>query len=223
MKQKPFEVRELPLALRPREMLVKHGVQFLSDTELLTILLGSGSRDCGVGTLSRELLKVLEHNGFRADLETMQKIRGLGQAKAAQIAAALEFSRRALYPSRRKITSPGDVYPLVAHYSDRQQEYFLTLSLNGAHEVTAVRIVSIGLVNRTVVHPREVFAEPLMDRAAAIICCHNHPSGNLEPSGEDREVTHRLKATGDMLGVPLLDHVIFGENGYHSFLESGEL
>lgn len=223
MKQKPLEVKELPAALRPREMLRKHGPGILSDAELLAVILGSGTRGMGVGALARAVLEVLEATGYRADLDSLQKIRGLGLVKAGQLAAALEFSRRALYPERRRIASPGDVFPLVSHYADRRQEYFLCLSLNGAHEVTAVRIVSIGLVNRTVVHPREVFAEPLTDRAAAVVCAHNHPSGNLEPSDEDREVTERLKAAGDILGIPLLDHVIFGGSGYHSFLEAGEM
>lgn len=223
MRQKKIEVRELPPALRPREMLQKHGPEVLSDTELLAVLLGSGTQGMGVGALAEEVLKELESSGFRADLDSLQEIRGLGGVKAGQLAAALEFARRALYPDFRKITSSSDIYPLVAHYADRRQEYFLCLSLNGAHEVRSIRIVSIGLVNRTVVHPREVFAGPLEDRAAAVICAHNHPSGNLNPSGEDREVTTRLKKAGEILGIPLLDHIVFGRTGYYSFLDSGQL
>jgi len=218
-----MEVRELPEALRPREMLLAHGPGYLSDIQLLSVLLGSGTREKGVTALSREVLELLESTGFRAGMESLQAVSGLGKAKAGVILASLELARRSLCPEKRKIRSPGDVYPLVAHYGDRKQEYFLCLSLNGAHEVTAVRVVSIGLVNRTVVHPREVFADPLADRAAAVVCCHNHPSGVLDPSPEDREVTLRLKQAGELLGIPLLDHVIFGREGYFSFLETGVL
>ena len=218
-----LEIRELPQELRPREVLAKHGAGMLSDTELLAVILGSGTRDKGVGRLAAEVLELLEANNYLIEAQNLLKIKGLGKVKAAQLAASLEFARRALYPERKKIKSPGDIYPLVNHYGDRKQEYFISLSLNGAHEVTAVRVVSVGLVNRAMVHPREVFADVIQDRAAAVVCCHNHPSGNLDPSLEDREVTRRLKESGEILGVPLLDHVIFSEKGYYSFVEAGEL
>lgn len=217
--QKSLEVKELEPALRPRELLESHGVSHLSDRQLLALLIGFGSREKGVAALSEEVLDLLEKSRFSADMEELQKISGLGRAKAGTIIAALEFARRTLWPEKHKIRCPGDIYPLVAHYADRKQEYFLCVSLNGAHEVLAIRIVSIGLVNRTVVHPREVFSEPINERATAVICCHNHPSGNLEPSEEDRTITRRLREAGEILGVPLLDHVIFAREGYYSFLE----
>ncbi len=126
-------------------------------------------------------------------------------------------------PSATRITVPSDILPVVRHYADRKQEHFLCLSLNGAHEVQSVRVVSIGLVNRTIVHPREVFADPLTDRAAAVVVAHNHPSGRVDPSMEDRDVTRRLKQAGDTLGIRLLDHLVFSTKGYYSFLEHGEL
>jgi DNA repair protein RadC len=139
------------------------------------------------------------------------------------IAASLEFARRILCPGTHRIRFPADVLPLVRHYADRKQEHFLSLSLNGAHEVAATRVVSVGLVNRALVHPREVFAEALVDRAAAVVVAHNHPSGNVEPSPEDREVTIRLQKAGRTLGIALLDHIVFSQTGYFSFLEQGEL
>ncbi len=150
-------------------------------------------------------------------------IRGLGQAKVAVITAALEFSRRILCPGKNRIQQPRDVLPLIRHYAERKQECRLSLSLNGAHEVMSIRVVSVGLVNRTVVHPREVFADPLTERAAALIVAHNHPSGNLDPSTEDGEVTARLKKAGGILGIPLLDHIVFTAEGYFSYLEEGLL
>ena len=116
-----------------------------------------------------------------------------------------------------------DVLPLVTHWADRPQEYFLVLSLNGAHEVIRLRVVSQGILDRTIVHPREVFVHPLSDRAAAVICAHNHPSGNTEPSQEDRDLTRRLREAGELLGIPMLDHVVFTQEGYYSFLEHNAL
>jgi DNA repair protein RadC len=116
-----------------------------------------------------------------------------------------------------------DTLPLLERFADRNQEHFLTLSLNGAHEVIMVRTVSVGLVNRTMVHPREVFAGPLTDRASAIILAHNHPSGSVEPSAEDDEITTRLLSAGETLGIPVLDHVVFSRSGYYSYLEHDAL
>jgi DNA repair protein RadC len=120
-----------------------------------------------------------------------------------------------------KIRSAKDVVPLVSHLANRQQEHFLTVSLNGAHEVIASRVVTVGLANSTQIHPREVFAEAISDRACAIIAAHNHPSGDLSPSTEDLAVTERLTQAGGILGIRLLDHIIFSANGFFSFAEAG--
>lgn len=141
--------------------------------------------------------------------------------KASLICAALEFARRRIRPEGTKIGGPEDVYPLVRHFADRKQEYFICLSLNGAHEVIATRVVTVGLLNSSPVHPREVFCEPIMDRAAAVIVAHNHPSGNLAPSEADSKVTRELRQAGKILGIKLLDHVIFGRSGFLSMREHG--
>ena len=147
----------------------------------------------------------------------------MGPAKAALIAAAMEFARRRIRPEGLRISFPPDVLPLIRHYADRKQEHFICVSLNGANEVIASRVVSVGLVNKTQVHPREVFADAITDRASAVIVAHNHPSGSLEPSKEDIDITARLKSAGEILGIRLLDHIVFNQKGYHSFLESGLL
>ncbi len=213
----------LPVGERPRERLIASGPDRLSDTELLAVVLGTGTKGNPVNQLAEELLSMLDRQGNVVDPHDLMRLHGMGKSKAAQIAAAIEFARRRLVPGAKKISYPADILPLVAHFGDRNQEHFLCLSLNGAHEVMRLRVVSIGLLNRTVVHPREVFADPLQDRAAAVVVAHNHPSGNVEPSKEDREVTTRLKEAGETLGVPLLDHVVFSTKGYYSFLEHGEL
>ena len=217
------DLRLLPVAERPRERLASNGPSNLSDHELLSVVIGSGTRGVGVTAISRAVLELCDATPGLPSLASLQAIHGLGKAKASLIAAALEFARRTLCPERRRITHPAEVLPVIQHYADRKQEHFLCVSLNGAHEVIACRVVSIGLVNRTVVHPREVFADPLTDRAAAVVVAHNHPSGNVQPSPDDRDVTARLRSAGDILGVSVLDHIVFGTRGYYSFLEHGEL
>ena len=120
-----------------------------------------------------------------------------------------------------KVTTPGDVVPVLKRYRKLKQEAFIVITLDNAHQVIKVRMVSIGLLNRTLVHPREVFVGAIEDRAAAIIICHNHPSGNTEPSSEDREITSRMKNAGEILGISVLDHIIIGKDAsYYSFFES---
>lgn len=217
------KISSLPEEKRPREKLIGRGVESLSDQELMAILIGSGTRKYGVEKITAAVLDLLDRSPEPVVPEKLTALSGIGTAKATLILAALEFSRRRLCPGRRKIGFPKDALPLIDHYADRKQEHFLCLSLNGAHEVIAVRVVSIGLVNRALVHPREVFADPLSDRAAAVVIAHNHPSGNLEPSVEDRLVTEKIKAAAETLGIAFLDHIIFGRDGYYSFLERGEL
>jgi DNA repair protein RadC len=218
-----MEVRELPLRQRPRERLSAMGPAYLTDKELISVLIGSGIRGKGVSALAEEVLHLLDITNYKTDFRTLKQVSGLGTARAALISAALEFCRRIYHPGYYKISFPRDVLPIVRHYAERKQEHFLCISLNGAQEVITSRVVSIGLLNRTVVHPREVFADPITDRAASIICAHNHPSRNVFPSQEDRDVTFMLQKAGDTLGIKLLDHIIFSAKDYFSFQEHGEL
>jgi DNA repair protein RadC len=217
------QIKLVPQDQRPRERLLRSGPQILSDRELIALLIGSGTRTKGVYQLADEILEIFDRSSGAPEIETLLSVRGLGHAKAAILSGAVEFARRVLLPANRRIRYPKDLLPTIRHYAQRKQETFLAVSLNGAHEVIACRIVSIGLVNRTLVHPREVYADALTDRAAALVVAHNHPSGRVDPSPEDCEVTARLRDAGDTLGIKLLDHVIFSEDGYYSFLESGTL
>jgi DNA repair protein RadC len=123
----------------------------------------------------------------------------------------------------RRITFPGDAFPMLMKHGRRTQESFWVITLNGAHEVIRKREVTKGLLNRTVVHPREVFRGAIMDNAAAVILAHNHPSGSVTPSHEDRDITKRLKQAGEVIGIRVLDHLVFSREAYYSFLEHGEL
>lgn len=213
----------IPKHDRPREKLLSRGARALTDQELLAILLGKGTPGMDVMTLAAKLAKVVDENGLDLRAEDLTQFEGVGDAKATLILAAVEFARRRIKPEGFKIESPVDVLPLIRHYADRRQEHFLCLSINGANEVINIRVVCIGLVDRTPVHPREVFADALTDRASGIIVAHNHPSGPLEPTAWDVEMTKQLKAAGDVVGVTLLDHMIFNRTGHFSFLEAGRL
>ncbi|HKJ85233.1 MAG TPA: DNA repair protein RadC [Spirochaetia bacterium] len=207
----------------PRERLLHAGIGSLHDEELIALMIGNGVAGSPVAQVSRAVMRAIDQANGPPDTGALLAIPGLGPAKAASICAGFEIARRVLCPGHRKVRAPSDILPVVDRFVERKQECFLAISLNGAHEITATRIVTVGLVNRTVVHPREVFAGPLADRAAAVVLAHNHPSGSLEPSAEDNEVTRRLVAAGQLLGIPVLDHVIFSARGYYSFLEHDAL
>jgi DNA repair protein RadC len=154
---------------RVRELLARDGPASLSDVELLAALLGTGIRGKRVHELAAEVLALIDSGGGVPEAKALVGLSGMGEAKASAVCAALELGRRLFGVRDRKVASPGDVWPLVSHWSDRKQERFICCSLNGAHELIAARVVSVGLVNRTVVHPREVFADPITDRACAVI------------------------------------------------------
>jgi DNA repair protein RadC len=217
------KIKDLPPGERPREKLLERGAAGLSDQELLAVILGKGNRNEDVLSLADKLVKVIDRKGLNFSVQDFMSVDGIGFAKAALIDAAFEFVRRRIKPEGLKITFPADIMPLIQHYSDRRQEHFLGISVNGANEVMNIRVITIGLVNKTQIHPREVFADALADRASAIIVAHNHPSGSLVPSPEDIRITGQLKEAGTILGVPLLDHIIFSSRGYYSLAEHNDL
>jgi DNA repair protein RadC len=214
-------IKDLPANERPREKLVADGAQHLSDQELLAVILGKGTQQHDVLSLSHRIIKTIDAKGLTLGPDDLIQVTGIGTAKAALICAAFEFVRRRIKPKGLKIQHPSEVLPIIKHYADRRQEHFLCISLNGANEVLEVRVITIGLVDQSHVHPREVFADVIVDRASAVIIAHNHPSGQLEPSREDTEVTQRIKVAGDILGIELLDHIVFAQEGYYSFAEHG--
>jgi len=214
---------DVPFQERPREKLKNHGHSSLSDSELLAILLNTGIRGKSVDRLADDLLALLDKNKDIPSIRDISGLTGIGLSKACAVAAMLEFGRRRYGSLSARIKQPADIFTLVRHYADRKQERFISLSLNGAHEVLAVRIVTIGLVNKTIVHPREVFADLIQDRAAAFCVAHNHPSGQLESSPEDDEITERLQSASQILGLHFVDHIIFSESKWWSFREHGKL
>ena len=213
-------IKNLPEHERPREKLIERGAVALTDHELLAVLIGKGSRRHDAITLAKKMIPVIDEKGEKLSVDDLTKFDGIGNAKAALILAATEFSRRRIRPEGIRIETPSDLVPHIRHYVNRKQEHFLCASVNGANEIINIRVVSIGLVDRSHVHPREVFADPLIDRASAVILAHNHPAGALNPSEQDIETTQRLQQAGKIMGITVLDHIIFNSTEYFSFLES---
>ncbi len=208
---------------KPREKLAKKGVEALKNEELLSVLLGSGVQGKDVRKLAKEIVAMMDEGFDTLTLQKLCDIHGLGLAKASQILASIELSKRYLIKSNRCITSAQEVYDELKSFSTKSQEYFLTITLDGASHIINTRTVFIGTLNQSLVHPREVFADAIADRAAGIIIAHNHPSGTLSASRADIQVTQRLKEVSKLVGIELLDHVILAKNGFYSFSDEGLL
>ncbi|NYE07816.1 DNA repair protein RadC [Bacillus niacini] len=229
MSTNSFMIRDFPQDERPRERFIQNGPASLSNHELIAILLRTGTKDESVLQLSNRLLTNFE--GLRllkdATLEEMTEIKGIGQAKAIQILAAVEIGRRITnlnHTDRYVIRSPEDGANYVMNdMRFLSQEHFVCLYLNTKNQVLHKQTIFIGSLNASIVHPREVFREALKRSAASIICLHNHPSGDPAPSREDIEVTKRLVECGKMIGIDVLDHLIIGENKFVSLKEKGYL
>jgi DNA repair protein RadC len=219
------KMKEVPVRDRPREKIATKGASVLTDNELIEAIIGRGTRKNDVREISKEIVKLLKHNSHNLRYEDILEIDGIGPTKASQILACLELGRRYFKPAGTiiKVTSPEDVLPLVAYLKEKQQEHFVCITLNGAGEVLGNRTITLGLLNHSLVHPREVFADAITDRAASIICVHNHPSGSLDPSPQDNAITTQLKEAGSLLGIQLIDHIIVSKNGHLSLRERGLL
>lgn len=201
---------------RPREKLATRGVASLSDYELLMAIIGSGNAQADVTKIARELLKILRKN-HDLTLDSVRTVVGIGGAKAAEIVASFELAKRYLIESEQPIIdSPEKAVAQLGDIRDKKQEYFVCLTLDGANRLIAKRTITIGTLTASLVHPREVFAEAITDRAAGIIVAHNHPSGGLEPSQADKDSTKRLREAGGILGISFIDHIIVTSKEYRS-------
>jgi len=220
-------IKDLPEHERPRERLLQYGSEYLSNRELLAILLQTGTKNQSVFSLADQLIS---HFGSLKELacatfEEMSAIKGIGPAKAARILAAFELAKRLSNSSlevREVICSPQDAADIVMdEMSLLDREHFVIIMLNTKHAVIAKKVVSIGHLNASLVHPRELFKDVIKRSSAAIILVHNHPSGDPTPSEDDIRVTHRLCEAGRLLGISVLDHIIVGDKRYVSFREQG--
>lgn len=220
-------IRDVPVAERPRERMVRDGAASLSNAELIAILLRTGTSSHSAIHLAEQLLSHLGGvRGFTdSTVETLMQVKGIGVAKAVQLLAGVELGRRiarAVPEERITIRSPRDAAQFVMdELQHLQQEHFVCLFLNTKNQVVAKETVFVGSLNASIVHPREVFKRAIQRSSAAIICLHNHPSGDPTPSAEDRLVTERMKEAGKLLGIDVLDHIIIGLQNFYSMKEHG--
>jgi DNA repair protein RadC len=222
-----FTVRDLPKQERPRERLQKFGPEALSAQELLALIIGRGIPKKSVMSIAQELLVKFGNikSISQATLEELSQIKGIGLAKAAQIKACFEIGRREeLEPELKNfdIKDPEAVVKAIrASIKDKAKEHFKLILLNPRNKIMGISTISVGTLNASLVHPREVFKDAITHSAASVVLAHNHPSGDPEPSEDDLSITKRLAEAGKILGIEVLDHIIIGKNGFFSFREKG--
>lgn len=205
---------------RPREKLAKYGPAKLSDYELLMAIIGSGNAQADVTKIARDVRKLIAEKGSELTYEELLTIKSLGPAKATQIMAGFELWRRQFEVTERPIIdSPEAAVAQLADIRTKQQEYFVCLTLDGANRLITKRIITIGTLTASLVHPREVFADAITDRAASIIVAHNHPSGRLQPSDADLETTTRMIEAGELLGMRVADHLVLTAKSWRSIID----
>lgn len=200
-------IKDIAKEDRPREKLITRGVSVLSSEELLQVIIGSGVKDFDVVKISKELLKLLEANNGKLSLEEVSAIKGVSTATATKLLASLEVASR-FTKTGTKIRAIEDVAMILSDIRNKKQEHFVLLTLDGADCLIDRHVISIGTVNASLIHPRDIFAQALNDNAASIIVAHNHPGGSLDPSNADIEVTKRLQEAGRLLGIALQSHII---------------
>ncbi len=204
-----------------RERIMEHGMSFAFNEELVMLILGSGSKELPVEDMAMKIVEKIQDCNSEALIESLMKIKGVGKGKALQIASALELGKRFSNHLQAPIKSPADIVPFLKSYAVSTKEHFLAVTLNGSYEILQIRVVSVGTINRSMVHPREVFLEAIKENAAALIICHNHPSGTCTPSEDDIKTTETLMDCSKLLGIPIIDHIIVDRESYFSFLEHG--
>ena len=225
-----LRIKDLEETDRPRERLINNGVEVLSNEELLAIILKTGNKENSAKELASILIKELEgiKNLNSINYERLKSIKGIGPAKACELLASIEIGKRI----SREISSLNNVIlnktsKVYEYYKDilgyKQQEHFYCVYLDNKKRVIKDKLLFIGTLNYSVVHPREVFKNAYMLSASSIICVHNHPTGNVLPSKQDLDLTKNLILVGNILGIKVVDHVIIGKDNYYSFLENGDM
>lgn len=220
-------IKDIKIDERPRERLESYGSSALSNEELLAIILKTGTKNSSVKTLAKEILNMIDDLSELKDMtiNRLSSIRGIGKVKAIELIACIELGRR-IYTEKKivkcKLSTPLDIYINNKNlFIDKKQEYFYCLYLNNKNELIERKLLFMGTVNRSVVHPREVFKYAYLYSASGIICMHNHPSGDINPSRDDIMFTKALVETGRVQGIPVLDHIIVGSDNYYSFSDNG--
>lgn len=210
-------IHQIPLADRPREKLQRKGVAALSDFELLEVLIGSGTQGADVGYIAKQIQKLLQKGSDSITYENLTAVKGVSIATAGKIMSALELARRHLVRDSTPLLTQQDILTRLADLRNKQQEYFVCLSLDGGQRLIAQRTITIGTLDSVQAHPREVFADAIADRAASVIVAHNHPSGDPKPSQKDITLTQQLAAAAQLLGITFRDHIIITKIEHFSY------
>lgn len=203
-----------------REKAMERGVGALFDSELISLILGTGTKELPLAALSEKIIDVLDESESETLVGKLLRLKGIGSGKALAVAAALELGKRRSSHLKAPIATPRDLIPFVRNYAVSSKEHFIVVTLNGGHEIIQIHVTSVGTLNRSLVHAREVFSEAIQENAAAIILCHNHPSENCRPSEDDIQTTRMLIKASSVIGIPILDHIIIDCEGYFSFMEN---
>ncbi len=219
-----MKIKDLPESSRPRERFLRHGCEVLSDAELFAIILRTGTVNENVVGMSNRLIREYGlANLFDCSLKELQKIKGIGPSKAMQILSMAELGRRYAQAKNPivKILSAKDVFEYFHdRLKDKKQEHFYVLMLNNKNKIISEKLITKGILDASIIHPREIFKEAIRHSSSKIILVHNHPSGDPEPSEEDLEITKRLEEGGELMGIKVLDHVIVGDGRWWGWGEN---
>lgn len=224
--EKNYTIKDLPFSERPREKIINYGVESLSNAELLAVIIRTGDRNQTAIEVGQNLLQI-DSRGLEAlidiSLQDLMKIKGIGECKACQILATIEIGKRIRTRSlhdKIKIDSPNKIVNLMMDdFRYLKQEHFKIMLLDTKNQIINIENISVGTLNASIVHPRDVFNAAIKRHANSIILLHNHPSGDPTPSNEDINITNRLIEVGEIIGIKVLDHIVFGDNRYISFKE----
>lgn len=222
-----YMIKDMPKEERPRERLLSQGVESLSDSELLAIILKTGTKDSSVKDIAIEILNsVKEINDLKnITISALMKIKGVGVIKAIEIIATIELGKRIFLKEKEnkkmKLNNPELIYKASKYlFYEKKQEYFYCLYFDNKQRLIERKLLFMGTINKSIVHPREVFKEAYLLSASSIVCMHNHPSGDVHPSKEDIELTRALVQIGQVANIPVVDHIVVSNDNYYSFYEN---
>lgn len=224
-----MKIKDLPEMERPRERLLLYGVESLSLEELLAIIIKTGTKKHSSKHLAEEILSIYGIDGLKdISVNGLCQIEGIGKVKAIEIISAIELGKRIVGNNRLKqkylLKTSKEIYEFNKYlFTNKKQECFYCLYFNNKQELIERKLLFMGTINRSVVHPREVFKEAYLCSASSIVCMHNHPSGDIRPSLEDKKITNALMEIGRINGIPVVDHLIFGDTSYYSFYDDGKI
>lgn len=219
-----YLIKDLPDSEKPREKCKKYGVEYLSDEDLIAIILRCGTKNLSVKDLAIKIKKTYS-DLKELSINNLVKIEGIGETKAITLLAAIELGRRTMHQSLKKNIKFNNAIIIYEYFKDKisqlKQEHLIAVFLDAKNKLINYKVIFIGTVNMSITHPREIFKEAIKNAAVSVVLIHNHPSGEITPSLADKTFTKQVYNSGKIIGIPLLDHIIIGDNNYYSFYDNG--